>query len=95
VQKVASSGGRTYLNFGADWKRDFTATVPPGLMRAKPEAQKLLQALEGRSVRVRGWIERRNGPLIELSSLDEIEVLDAPAASDEGHGAGVSAEVQN
>lgn len=95
VQKVASSGGRAYLNFGADWKRDFTATVPPGLMRAKPEAQKLLQALEGRSVRVRGWIERRNGPLIEVSSLDEIEVLDSPAASDERHGAGASAGVQN
>jgi hypothetical protein len=81
VQNVGGSADRVYLNFGSDWRRDFTATVPPSIVRAKPDAQKFLRSLEGRSVRVRGWIERRNGPLVELSSLDEIEVLDGPAAS--------------
>jgi hypothetical protein len=66
--------------------------VAPGVLRARPEAQKFLQSLEGRDVRVRGWIERRNGPLIELSSLDEIELLNPPAASDEAHSADVAAE---
>lgn len=91
VQKVAASGGRTYLNFGNDWKWDFTATVPPAVMRAKPEAQMFLNSLEGRDVRVRGWIERRNGPLVELSSLDEIEVLESPAVPGDALG-NVSAE---
>jgi endonuclease YncB( thermonuclease family) len=95
VQQVAASGGRTYLNFGSDWKRDFTAAVPPAVMRAKPEAQKYLHSLEGRDVRVRGWIERRNGPLIELSSLDEIEVLGPPAASADPHSADAAADVNS
>jgi micrococcal nuclease len=95
VQKVAASGGRTYLNFGSDWKRDFTATVPPAVIRAKPEAQKYLNSLQGRDVRVRGWIERRNGPLIELSSLDEIEVLGAPAVSGDAPSGKVSAEADS
>ena len=30
----------------------------------------------GGTIRVRGWIERRNGPLIRVTSLLEIEILD-------------------
>jgi micrococcal nuclease len=92
VQKVAASGGRTYLNFGNDWKRDFTAVVPRAVLRGKPEAQEFLSSLEGREVRVRGWVERRNGPLMELSSLDEIEMLGPPTASGDPHGGKMSAE---
>jgi hypothetical protein len=39
--------------------------------------------LEGRSVRVRGWIdERRGAPVIDMSGGGLIEVLDAPARPD-------------
>jgi micrococcal nuclease len=37
VRDVAFTGGRVYLNFGADWRRDFTAVVPPRLVRGSPE----------------------------------------------------------
>lgn len=36
----------------------------------------LLQRLEGRRVRVRGWIERRNGPYVELFHPLQIEDID-------------------
>lgn len=81
VHAVAERGGRAYLNFGRDWRRDFTASAPPRLLRRNAEAAKFLRSLEGRTVRVRGWLERRNGPFIEIASVDDIEVLDEPAAA--------------
>lgn len=87
VWSVAERGGRVYLNFGRDWRRDFTASAPPRLVRRNAEAAKLLRSLEERTVRVRGWLERRNGPFIEIASLDDIEVLDEPAGSNKADAA--------
>jgi endonuclease YncB( thermonuclease family) len=81
VHAVAERGGRVYLNFGRDWRQDFTASAPPWLLRRNAEAAKLLRLLEGRAVRVRGWLERRNGPFIEIASVGDVEVLDEPAAA--------------
>lgn len=88
VQSVAEVGPTTYINFGSDWRRDFTIAVPksavkkpPALEKAETENRKSaprspLTNLKGSTIRVRGWIERRNGPLIRVTSLAEIEVLD-------------------
>lgn len=75
VRDVALKGGRGYVNFGSDWRSDFTAVVPPKLMRDASEAATQLRALIGKRVRVRGWIERRNGPSVEIAALGEIEVV--------------------
>jgi endonuclease YncB( thermonuclease family) len=82
VVSVATKGTRTYLNFGSDWRRDFTVSVEARLARANSEKFQRLQTLAGRVVRVRGWIERRNGPLIEISDLEEIELIEAGAPGD-------------
>jgi endonuclease YncB( thermonuclease family) len=74
VGDVAFTGGRAYVNFGADWRRDFTAVVPPRLMRGSPGSVARLKALAGKRVRVRGWVERRNGPSVEIAALGDIEV---------------------
>lgn len=76
VRHVAVRALRTYLNFGDDWRRDFTVSIATKLTRGNERASAFLRSLEGRSVRVRGWVQRRNGPLIEASSLAEIEPLD-------------------
>jgi hypothetical protein len=34
-----------------------------------------LKSLEGRRVRVRGWVEQRSGPRIELLRVGQIEVV--------------------
>jgi hypothetical protein len=83
VRDVAFTGGRVYVNFGADWRRDFTAVVPPRLVRGSPETVLRLKALAGKRVRVRGWIERRNGPSVEIAALGEIEVEGASKAENE------------
>lgn len=78
VENVTRTQRTTYVNFGADWRRDFTASLANAVVDGSPEGAKRVAALAGKNVRVRGWIERRNGPMIALASLDEIELLDNP-----------------
>ncbi|MGE3229535.1 MAG: thermonuclease family protein [Hyphomicrobium sp.] len=81
VAGVTRTRQTVFINFGADWRRDFTATLPGRIAEKSEEEAGWLLALEGKSVRVRGWIERRNGPLIALGSADEIEVLEEGEAA--------------
>lgn len=83
IVDTARVRGTTYLNFGADWRADFTVVVRPQFRAAFDEAGIDLLALEGRSVRVRGWLDRRNGPMISATHPEQIEVLEYP--SDDGH----------
>ncbi len=81
VEAIAEVRGAVYLNFGSDWRNDFTAGVVRGRKAAKvanPAFDAL--ALKGKRVRVRGWIERRNGPFIEIVHPGQIEVLDGGGA---------------
>jgi hypothetical protein len=79
--RVAPTKARTYLNFGADWRRDFTAGIDAGVLRANPEWAKTLSALEGRRVEVRGWIEYRNGPYVNVEDPSQIAVVEEGAPS--------------
>lgn len=80
VVSVATIRGSVYLNFGSDWRRDFTAALlKPGRARDGKPSQPDLAVLKGRTVRVRGWIERRNGPFVEIVDANEIEVVERPA----------------
>ena len=76
VLSVRRSGGTIYVNFGRRWTRDFTLTVPRRLQAAFRQAGRDPQMLEGRRVRVRGWLERRTGPMIEVSAPEQIELLE-------------------
>ena len=76
VVGVAERGGQTYLNFGRDWRWDFTASVSKAVAKRNPTAAQKLEAMTGQRVRVRGWVDQRNGPLIEIGDLAEIETLE-------------------
>lgn len=82
VAGVSEVRGSTYINFGEDWRQDFTVMRRAPLKRNQALAGVAPQELNGRRVRVRGWIERRGGPMIEIRSWAEIEVL-APQAEAE------------
>ena len=75
VLDVADVRGRTFLNFGPDWREDFTVTIPPGDRDRFAAAGLDPVDLIGRSVRVRGWVDVRNGPQIEATHPEQIEVL--------------------
>jgi len=76
VLSAAIVRGRAYLNFGADWRNDFTATVSPRNRRVFDDEEYDLKGLEGRTVRLRGWIKSFNGPMIEVTHPEQIEVFD-------------------
>lgn len=76
VQSSADRRGRGYLNFGSDWREDFTVTLAPPVLRRLTREGFDLAAYEGRRLRVRGWLKSFNGPMIELTHREQIEVLD-------------------
>ncbi len=76
VVEVATVRKRTYLNFGADWRSDFTVTIAPKTRRLFEAAGIDPQIYQGKWVRVRGWLKSYNGPLIEATHPEQIEVIE-------------------
>lgn len=75
VFSVTRIKDRFYLNFGANWRTDFTVKV---MARDEPAFGQNgidLMALKDRRVRVRGWIDSENGPMIALDHPQRLEVL--------------------
>ncbi len=84
IVSVGRTKGATYLNFSNDWKTDFTARIGKSVLAANPACDRSLDGLKSKTVIVRGWIERRNGPLIDVADASQVEVLDGdsePAVS--------------
>jgi len=75
IKAAAKVKSRIYLNFGADWRTDFTVAVRTRAAKLFKGAGVDLEALSGRRVRVRGWLKSRNGPTIEATHPEQIEVL--------------------
>ena len=78
VADVAVVRNRTYLNFGADWRSDFTATLSPEARRRFRAAGLDPRGYAGRRLRLRGWLQSLNGPMIEIQTPDQIELLEDP-----------------
>ncbi|HEY8697188.1 MAG TPA: thermonuclease family protein [Rhizomicrobium sp.] len=75
VQNADVKGGRAYLNFGADWRRDFTVTIAPQDLKSFSAAGIDPRSYSGKMVRVRGWVQYLNGPEIEIAAPESIEIL--------------------
>ncbi len=76
VQEVYVTPKNTYLNFGEDWRTDFTAAIP-SKSRSKFESRDWkLSALKNKIVRIRGWIRYYNGPFLELSFPQQLEIME-------------------
>jgi endonuclease YncB( thermonuclease family) len=75
VVSVRESRGTTYINFGRRWSESFAAVI------LKRNASALLAAgldpkrLKGRRVEVRGFVELRGGPRIEVARPEQIAVV--------------------
>lgn len=67
---------RGYLNFGEDWKTDFTVAIDPAALRLFEADGRTIDAYRGRRIRVRGWVKSFNGPLIDATHPEQIEVLE-------------------
>ncbi len=80
VAGAAKVQGRVFLNFGADYRTDFTATIVPESvgMFAKSGIDPL--TLKDKVIRVRGYLRNYNGPTMDLTHPEQIEVDAAPRA---------------
>lgn len=72
VRRVSSNDRYVYLNFGADWRTDFTVRL-----RRKFADQHGLDpdGYDGRRLRIRGFVQESRGPLIDISHPKQIEIL--------------------
>ncbi|MGQ0684285.1 thermonuclease family protein [Bradyrhizobium sp.] len=75
VLSVRQSGATTYLNFGRNWTRDFAVTISRRVIPSLEAAGMAPKSLENRRIRVRGFIEARTGPRIELLRAEQLELL--------------------
>ncbi len=74
IVSSATIRGTTYLNFGADYRTDFTIKI------VEEDEKRFkgwdFKTLEGARVRVRGWVEMDNGPMIRITHPEQLEILD-------------------
>ncbi|WP_425407312.1 OB-fold nucleic acid binding domain-containing protein [Hwanghaeella sp.] len=85
IVTVGRSNGTVFLNFGEDWRTDFTAGVSLRLRQKEMPltadgAPISVYDLEGQLVRLRGVVRRYNGPYMEIAAADQIELLDEQQA---------------
>jgi hypothetical protein len=76
VLSVRESGATIYLNFGRRWTRDFAVTIPKRHRREFATAGIDPKQLEGRWIRVRGWIDQHSSPTIEAAAPEQIELAE-------------------
>ena len=75
VLSVRQAGSVTYLNFGRNWTRGFAVTIPNRVLAGFAAAGIVVNSLERRRIRVRGFVEAQRGPRIELLQVGQMEVL--------------------
>ena len=76
VVEAARVRGRVYLNFGDDYRTDFTASIDRQSDRLFRQSGLDPLTLEGQRLRVRGWVKDFNGPLVDITHPEQIEIVD-------------------
>lgn len=72
VRRVSENDRYVYLNFGADWRTDFTVRLDRKLASSFAFD---MSDLRGKRLRLRGVLEESRGPLINVSHLKQIEFM--------------------
>ena len=76
IKASAYVKGITYLNFGNDWRTDFSVEIrAKDLKRFKKDGINPLQYYKGKTVLVRGHLKPVNGVLVNVSNPEQITIL--------------------
>lgn len=88
ITSVATIRNQMYLNFGLrgqnDWRKDFTIGLSPNLRKSLARRNINSMELQNARVRVRGWVQNYNGPYIELTHPEQLELLSKGSALPQG-----------
>lgn len=83
IEATRARSGDIYLNFGTDWRTDFTVKIPEEAVARFDDAALKAEHLGGAHIRVRGWLKNENGPMIELDHPEALELLDESEAPED------------
>lgn len=78
VLSAEKVGAQMFLNFGRYYKEDFTAVIDARALRLFADAGIDPGKLGNALVRVRGWIDDRDGPRVAVTHPEQIELLATP-----------------
>ncbi len=78
VRRIAKVKSRFYINFGTDYKTDFTASAGSRIYRKWAGQGFDLASLDTARLRIRGFVEAIHGPSIELAHRRQVELLARP-----------------
>jgi endonuclease YncB( thermonuclease family) len=76
VVSVRDSGGAIYVNFGRRWSEGFAAVIRKRNAAALRSAGFDPQRFKGRGIEVRGFVEQRNGPRIQVERPEQIAIIE-------------------
>jgi len=76
VKSVSLKQGQTYVNFGNNWKKDLTLSIPRSKRKVFMKAGLNPINWGGKKIRVRGWLRDYNGPYVEIDHIEALEFLD-------------------
>jgi len=72
VYRVGGNKRYVYLNFGADWRTDFTARLDRKMIKRADIDEAIF---DGKKLRLRGVLTESRGPLMTISHQKQIEIL--------------------
>ena len=76
VVSTAMRNNQIYINFGSNWRDDFTISIAPEDKRRFSRAGIDPLQWNGKMVRVRGWVDSYNGPYIQIDHPAAVEILE-------------------
>ncbi len=76
VTEAARIKNKVYLNFGPDWRTDFTVEIAARDVRLFTKAGRDPLTLKDKTVRVRGLVQSLFGPKIIVTHPAQVEVVD-------------------
>lgn len=75
VRSLGTTEKKRYLNFGDDYRTDFTVSIDAEALPNWKAADVQIDSLEHKRIRVRGFVYDSGGPLIRVDNPQTIEVL--------------------
>ncbi|MCC7016989.1 MAG: thermonuclease family protein [Rhodospirillales bacterium] len=71
VVEAAAVKNTVFLNFGADWRTDFTVRLDGAAIKLFRAAKADPLAFKGRTIEIRGWLRFKDGPMIDASHPEQ------------------------
>ncbi len=75
VESVAQNNGNIYINFGKNWRTDFTAMIRSEHKKIFYKAGLDPMNWGGEILQLRGWLDSYNGPMLTLSHPEAVQVI--------------------